>query len=822
VLTGTNRGSKRLTAFVVAVASSALLCALWAGVASAAKPAAGTFTLEICKDGSNGATGTTFNFTVTGVTGEVAVVGGTCQSLNASIPNKGTLTIQEDSSNPSGWVVQSITATDQSGADVSNGTATLKSGKVTITPVADSDVTVTYVNAQAASTLKICKWSSAAALQNQQYSFTVGNQTVTAVSGSSPGTGTCSALISEQIGSKVKITEQVPPKETVASIAYSPSSIGSTASGASTTVKIAAGLNIVTYEDEPVGPPQTGFIEICKDAYDSYVNGTFHFEITDTSGNNLDVHGSGKNATTGEDVLVGQCSGPIQVPAGTVVVTESPNSQTLLQSVWANPAGDLGLVNPTNQTANVVVPVAADSTGEVQVHFVNQTQTSTLKICKYLAGGNDLAGDTFNYTVTDDQIVDDWGNPIPLNVSLVAAAGSNGACKIVADRHGNPILFPIGSKVSAVEDLSWWNYVSGDGGAPGANDKQSTPSGQITGGINTISFTNAALGQLEICKDLADGSAPLVPFTIKYQENVSKQTSGPGWSSSGSVTVDAGTCSMPQIVPVGNYTITETLPTVSLSKYGPTVPAYQVAATDARGPLGDNRCVPTQSGPRNASSNEVAVTAQYDAGMGNYTNCTAAGGNSLVVSVPYFGGTLPNGGETDVEIWNVLVRAQLKICKQITGDSTAALNSLTFTYSYTISSDGSGTASVKAGTCSGLIVGSEPDDTTYGGFPIVTSTDGHGHLTPTEVDVTETGDLGNSTITCGPNNAPTTMAAYHVNQVTLTGGVPSGSYSNNFGSGHGTNGLNGKIPYEVSFNAGPGPNVVTFWNQSNQCDTSAG
>ena len=58
MLTGI-RGPRRLVAFVGALASAALLCALWAGVASAA---AGTGTIEICKSAANGAAGTAFTF----------------------------------------------------------------------------------------------------------------------------------------------------------------------------------------------------------------------------------------------------------------------------------------------------------------------------------------------------------------------------------------------------------------------------------------------------------------------------------------------------------------------------------------------------------------------------------------------------------------------------------------------------------------------------------------------------------------------------------------------------------------------------------------
>src|SRR4051812_17587356 len=63
VLREMNRGSRRLAAFAGAIVASALLCALWAGVASAARIAADPGAIEICKAPENGAVGQPFSFT---------------------------------------------------------------------------------------------------------------------------------------------------------------------------------------------------------------------------------------------------------------------------------------------------------------------------------------------------------------------------------------------------------------------------------------------------------------------------------------------------------------------------------------------------------------------------------------------------------------------------------------------------------------------------------------------------------------------------------------------------------------------------------------
>jgi len=795
VLSGTNSGLRKLTAFVVAVSSVALVCALWAGVASAARGAAAQGQVEICKsafmpDGKtpSGAAGTYFDFTLTQTTGGVTstvgtahVLGGTCSDPIGVTAKATTIT---ETANPN-WVMVG----DSVVPDANWISDNFRTGTVKVDVQSGAETQVSINNAAAAATLKVCKWSASGQLQGSSYTFTVGSSHLSAVAGASADAPGCSNAIPVQIGSKLKVTEAVPANE-VASVVVG--GIVTAFNGSTATVKTTAGANVVLFEDEPVGPPQNGYVELCKDAYDDFVNGSYHFDVY-----------QGAGVTTGTpvasaDVLVGQCTIPILVPAGPVTVVEAQNKSTQLYGVWTDPSGALGVVNLDNQTAVVVVPVAPsplDTSQEVQVHFINKTLTATLKVCKLLPAGSEaLAGSTFKFDVTDSAIVDEWGNPEDIWVSVTAAAGSSGACKIVGDTDGYgrfyATQFPVGSTVKAVE--SGTPFVSGDGGASGAKDTQSTPSGQIVGGINTITFTNTALGQLEICKDVVDGYA-LVPFTISY-----KQVGG---SAKGSVTVDDGTCSLPQVVPAGNYTISETQPTVKLAN-GTVVPAYQFVASDARGPLGENRCVPVQNTPANATGH--GASTQYNLNQlagAPITNC----GMPFTVSVPYFNNSDPLAfGETQVEIWNKAVEAQLKICKQVTSDSTAALSSVYFDFSYSVNGhthtlkDG-----ILPGTCSGLI--------DIGQIATDTDTDMHGNtiLTPADVTVTETGP---TTLGCG----------FHVYAATLTGGSPYDTPNGNGNGGFGNplpHSFNNTIPYKVEFNPGPGTNVVTFWNQSDQCDT---
>ena len=226
-------------------------------------------------------------------------------------------------------------------------------------------------------------------------------------------------------------------------------------------VTAAAGANIVTFENEPVGPPQTGYIEVCKDAGDDYVAHTttpFTFTITDRT-----------NVAVTVNVLAGQCSGPIQVAAGNVNVAETQDGTTFVSSIWTAPdPSTLGPTNLSNGTATVVVPVSADTSGEVQVHFENTTVTATLKVCKVLTAGSDaLAGQPFSFRLEDAA-----GTQV---VTLIAVTGPYGACKIVREGDGilykgvpgqadENLLLPVGSTVTATEELDdGFPYIKADG-----------------------------------------------------------------------------------------------------------------------------------------------------------------------------------------------------------------------------------------------------------------------------------------------------------------------------------------------------------------------
>jgi hypothetical protein len=553
--------------------------------------------LVICKANANGASGVAFNYTIIdsiGATHAVVVTGGSCSS-SITLPS-GTTVIAEDLSSGQ-WSVQSIVVTPFANLVSSN----LQTGTATVNLTTDVTTTVTYTNQQVPR-IEVCKWSTNPQLIGTIFNFTIGATPVSAVAGSSKAGAGCSFALPVSVGQSVTITESVPAGVKVAGIDVSPNTTLNSANGAVAKVTVGPGLNIVYYEDE-IPPPQTGFIEVCKDAADQFVSRTdpFIFTITDKNG-----------VTTTVPIFAGQCSTAIQVAAGNVTVTETIVPPNMLAAVTAIPASALGPVNLVNGTAIVVVPVSSTTTGEVQVHFLNTTQTTQVKICKVItASSGVLSGQTFTFNVTDAT-----GDS---TVSIIALVGG-GQCKIL------PHTLPLGSTITVTEPAI--PYVGADGGPPNTALSKTITVGP---GINTISFTNQAFGQFEICKTTDQGNSVSGVFTFDYA-GVSV-----GNTTHGSVQVAVGHCSFPIIVPVDNYTIAEEATT-----------GFSFSSVTATGPFGDSRVI--------------------------------VGGNPLVISVPYFNASGPAGGETLVTFVNKAQVATIKVCKLIDPGSTTPIGGRSFAF----------------------------------------------------------------------------------------------------------------------------------------------
>jgi len=522
--------------------------------------------LVICKAADNGALNQSFSFIVTdsgGVIHLASAVGGGCSTI-VNVP-PGTTKISEDLSSGL-WLVSVISVSPIANLISSNPGA----GSVTVNLNSSELTTVTVTNQQAPPSLEVCKWTTSSQLLGQVFNFTAGATALTAAAGPSHAQAGCSNPKSVTLGQTIKVTETVPNGVILKTIDVSSNATLVSITGPQAKVIIGPGLNIVYFQDE-VPPPQNGFIEVCKDAADPFVPTLtpFTFTVTDKTG-----------FTTTFPVYVGQCSTAIQVAAGLVTVSEAPSPPTMLANVTTVPPDALGTVNLANGTAQVLVPVSDTTSGEVLVHFLNTTQTATLKVCKLLTPSSSaLSGQTFTFTVNDASGTS--------TIRIIAAP--TGQCVIV------PHPEPLGSVVTVTEAAT--PYADSGSGPNTPTTKTIT----IVPGISDLSFTNQAEGQLAICKNLS-GSGGSGTFTFDYA-GVS-----PANPTHGSVQVAAGTCSFSLVVPVDNYTITEE-----------SAPGFSFVSSSAAGPGGDNRRV--------SGTNPITVSVPY------YGTAFPAGGETDVTFV---------------------------------------------------------------------------------------------------------------------------------------------------------------------------------------------
>jgi hypothetical protein len=648
---GRGRGRRFSALFWTAGLAAALVVAWWAGAAATRSTANGS--IEICKSGANGAAGQTFSFTLTKGTTSLPPVTVTAPGCSRAVTvAAGSWTVQEDLSSGS-WMV--------AGISVLGGTVvteTDSAGKIKVTvPAGANETQVSFTNAPVSGTIKVCKWSSTPSFQGKQYSFTAAGQTLTAVAGSSAASAGCSGAVSLAPGSRINVTENVPANQQVAGVTKS-SNLTIRSQGPGTTpgtylvrVTLGNGANVLTFDNEPLAPPQRGTLEICKDAGDQFVakdTAAVVFSVVDSAG-----------VTHTVPVNVGQCSGGVDVAAGNVTVTETIPDNEYVSKISLDPlsSGALGPTNPTNGTAVVVVPI--NSAGDAMVHFQNSARTAQVKICKFLtASSAGLSGTSFHFTVNDavgTQTLD-----------IIATSSSSGSCKLL------PVVVPVGSQVTATE--SGTPYVSTDGQAPGTGD---TVTQTVVSGITEVDFLNQALGQIEICKTVNqpavdgngydDGNAAPQPFGGIFSFSVD--------GSKTLVAVASGHCTQPMLVAPGTHTVQE----VNLP-YG-----FQFSSSKATGPTTDNRCLPAVA------------------------NC----GNPATITVPFFNDP-SNGGETRVDFTNDVQLVQLKVCKQIEPGSTTPLGKLPFTFDVFVNGGVGGppvaTTTVSPpypgpASCSGLLLG---------------------------------------------------------------------------------------------------------------------
>jgi len=336
-------------------------------------------------------------------------------------------------------------------------------------------------------------------------------------------------------------------------------------------IKINAGVNVVTATNISTPPGKNGTLELCKDPGDIYVHGTFGFNLTGPGGFAESV-----------SVPTGQCNN-YTVPSGTIAITEPVIFPYALSSVNANPSTALMSSDLDTQCADVDVQPNATT----DVHFVNDTLTGFVKVCKTLdrALDNVLAGTTFNYSVSATF----QGAPItvPSTVAVTAIDYPTQTCVFLGGDN-NPTAVPLGSTVTVTEtglpadghiqavesDVSPASLDAGStsstthslfvGNLPAPNNVASLGAGSIT----QVNFTNEAFGWIEVCKSSNTINQGIGAFQFSVNGVALP------------LPLAVGGCSPAQLLPVGTTSITEA-PTPHVTLTGVTGAAWTPGSNTA-------------------------------------------------------------------------------------------------------------------------------------------------------------------------------------------------------------------------------------------------
>lgn len=386
---------------------------------------------------------------------------------------------------------------------------------------------------------------------------------------------------------------------------------------------------------------KTGGIEVCKYAGDSQVQGTFNFKLTGAGGFSHSL-----------SVPVGSCSGDISAPVGQVTVTETAQAPFFVAAITASPASDLVSANLAGGSGVFTVVGGQNTTA----NFWNKTNDGSVKVCKTLtATSGALVGMPFEFIVSDSAVAG--------TVTLTADATANGAQQICTP---DPVGYPLGSTVTITEVGQPNVQLVRTSISPRSQNAGSTSTvavlkvGPVTGSVTAATFTNQALGWVEVCKNAADPSTGTqsFPFTVN----------------GGSVfTVHAGQCSQPFQVPTGTASINEI-------QANPNFFLANVSTKGVTDPTGSRLL----SGPTTDPATVKVV----------------------------FGGV---GNETVATFTDAVRMGDFKICKaQTSPDANLQGSTATFDFTYTVNNvTHSGTVSLivplTGATCSGL----------YGPIPVV-------------------------------------------------------------------------------------------------------
>ena len=266
-------------------------------------------------------------------------------------------------------------------------------------------------------------------------------------------------------------------------------------------------------EAVPCGVPGSGkgFIEVCKASSNTNpVTGDFTFQVTTSALSLIPFK-----------IPVGACSGPIQVAAGPVKITEtlippgvgvtaitasgfSPVTFLMENRLLTSPSLDLA-----NGTATVIAVSGDISTETVAVFTNSKVPIGFVEVCKDALPGTTVTG-SFSYSISGvpnvDVAVGACSPPIPVFVSPVTVAE----------------VPKVGFQLVDVLTIPLANLVSKN--LPGGSAVVTVGAGNTS----VVRFINTpAAGQLKICKVGGDGVAGIFMFTVTARAQSYPVPAGP-------------------------------------------------------------------------------------------------------------------------------------------------------------------------------------------------------------------------------------------------------------------------------------------------------
>ena len=416
------------------------------------------------------------------------------------------------------------------------------------------------------------------------FSFTISNSAY-ATTPLTVDAGFCSNKIPVW-ASSVTITEASGPWYEVSAITDGNNLTPTTGSPYLTATDLTAGTATVSFANlnsssvatvKYTNDPVTGFIEVCKDTpVGSGEGGSYTFDIAGQDG---------FQTTTVEQM--GQCSGPIVVPAGSVQVTEQgPNLYlTGITGVYnfGSSSAITGGPNLTAGTVTVNVNPSTDASVQ-QTDVTYYDNVVMLKVCKVWDGdGTPPGGWGTMFPFTETATGSNTPNTAPGPFSLTAAQGEpvagGSSCSMPTPYAAGTAVtitegIVPGSKVDVIHPtgaLSYAPITNGDIAnrtvtvTVGTPDTASGPSSNEA--IVYFHDTAADPGGLKICKTTVSGSTAVAPGTpFNFTVTAADGTKYP-------VTVDEGSCAPVTVASSNGQTqVPVTFPfnsTVSISEAEP-------------------------------------------------------------------------------------------------------------------------------------------------------------------------------------------------------------------------------------------------------------